>query len=436
MENIKNNINKIALPASISLMITAIYSACDMFFVAKLGTAATAAVGVAFAITAIIQAIGFAIGMGAGTLVAVEVGEEKYSTAGKIAVCAMLIGLMTGCILALAGNIWTVPILKVLGGSSESIRAGEWYTRIILVAAIPMIGTFILNNTLRAEGKASYASIVVLGAGIINIILDPIFIYVCNLKTTGVAIALIISQTISFCCMLYVYLGHKSKLMICLHKKWDFSYVRQIISNGMPGIYRQGFASISAIVLNRLAVAYGDEAVAAMSINNRIYMISFSIIIGYGQALQTVTGHNVSVRDQGKIYEAYRYSIYKCASVIIVVSVINFAIANDVVRVFAAGRKNTLHLAAAALKTQSAVFIFMVLPVMCNMVYQGMKCTKISSYIASLRQGIVFIPIVFVMNYIWGINGIIIAQPVADILSFIIILPTAIKINKKFSKMS
>ena len=93
-------------------------------------------------------------------------------------------------------------------------------------------------------------------------------------------------------------------------------------------------------------------------------------------------------------------------------------------------------MAAAALKTQSAVFIFMVLPVMCNMVYQGMKCTKISSYIASLRQGIVFIPIVFVMNYIWGINGIIIAQPVADILSFIIILPTAIKINKKFSKMS
>lgn len=428
MKMTNSEINKlipsIAVPASLSLVINSLYGVFDMYFVSKLGTSGTAAVGVAFAITALVQAIGFTIGMGSATLISAYLGEKKEKEAGKVGSIALLAGIISGVLFAVFGNINIEPLLGLLGGTRTSIEAGMWYSRIILITAPIAIGVFILNNMLRAEGRTSYATMIILSGGFLNIVLDPVFIFVFHMGVTGAGASFLVSQLYSFLGMFLLYIKGKTKVKLKLIKTWqDIKIFLEILKNGMPGFFRQGLASVAAVFISRSASEYGDEAIAGMAVSGKLYMVAFGIIIGIGQALQTTTGFCYGQTNKKRIGEAYSFCIVRGVAIMLVVGLINYILAPDIINIFSSGRKETFEIGVDALRYQSLVYPFMVLPVMCNMVYQGMRKSVKSTLVASLRQGIFFVPILYIMTYMFGIKGLIISQPLSDIFTFLVILP-------------
>lgn len=436
---IKKLVNTIALPAAFSLGATSLYQVFDMYFVARLGDSATAAIGVVSAIAAVIQAIGFTLGMGVGTVAAACLGRKQYQEAEEAALGALQIGLLLGGVIGLIGTFWTRPILEFLGGSPASIEQGIWYARILSLNAPLLIGTLVLNNLLRAEGKASVAMLVVLSGGILNIILDPVLIFGANLKVTGAAVALIVSQLYSFSLLLLLYIRKKTKIKLPIWGKWmGMKNLMEVLKNGMSGFFRQGLAFAAVTCINRSASSYGDEAVAAMSVSTKLYMVIFTLVIGMGQALQTITGYHYGTGNgkEDRMKKAFFYCLYRGVTGMLIAAVAVYVLAPDLTAIFAKGREATRKLGAEALRYQSFAFPFMVLPVMCNMVYQGQKKYVKSTLIAALRQGIFFLPVLYVFAGLWGMKGIMAAQPAADIFTCAAVLFLLIRNNAAISPAS
>lgn len=425
---IKKLVNTIAIPAALSLAATSLYQVFDMYFVSGLGDQATAAVGVAFAIVVVIQAVGFTIGMGVGTEVAACLGQKNDKTAEEIATSALQFGMLWGIVIAAAGVLWTEPILKFSGGTASSISGGIWYARLISLNAPFLIGTFVLNNLLRAEGKTSVAMLVVLSGGLIGIILDPVFIYLLGLGVTGAGVAAVVSQVYSFALLLLLYLRRKTKLHISLIgsiKKWK--HIGGILQNGMSGLFRQGLACAAVVCINRNAAEYGDEAVAAMSVSGKIYMVIFTLVIGMGQALQTITGYHYRTGKEERIREAFYNCLYKGIVGMTVATGILYVLSWDLMSLFAKGRKETIEMGTTALRYQALVFPFMVLPVLCNMIYQGEKKYVKSTWITSLRQGVFFLPTLYLFAHLWEMQGVMLAQPAADICTCLVTVPLLVR---------
>ena len=298
-------ITSLAIPTIIIMLVTAIYNIADTFFVAKLGTSASGAVGIVFSLMAIIQAIGFTLGMGSGSLISRLLGAKKNEKANEMASTGFFTAIIFGVLLALFGIINLDALMKDLGSSDSILPLAKNYAKYILIAAPVMCASFVLNNILRSEGKARFAMVGIASGSIINIFLDPILIFKFDMGISGAAIATMVSQMISFLILLSsVLIGVTiSKLSIKYMSK-KFSTYCLIIKTGLPSFTRQGLASISTVLLNLCAVGYGDAAVAALSIFSKIFMFIFSAVIGFGQGFQPVVGYNYGAEKYDRVRES------------------------------------------------------------------------------------------------------------------------------------
>ncbi|HKM21581.1 MAG TPA: MATE family efflux transporter, partial [Lachnospiraceae bacterium] len=284
---------KLSIPTIISMLITNIYNMADTFFVSKLGTSASGAVGIVFALMAILQAFGFMFGHGSGSIISRRLGQRDTESASRYASTGFFLALAVGCVIGILGIIFLIPFMKLLGSTDTILPFAKQYALYILLAAPFMTGSCVLNNILRYEGKASFAMVGLTLGGVINIIADPFFIFTLKLGVAGAGIATAMSQVISFSILLFMFLSGKteSKLSLRLITK-ELREVLEIIKVGFPSMMRQGLASVSTMLLNSQAAVYGDAAVAAMSIVNRICMFIFSVGLGLGQGLQPVAAFN------------------------------------------------------------------------------------------------------------------------------------------------
>lgn len=427
----KKKILGIAIPASISLVSAGVFGIIDMLFISWLGTETTAAVGITSTITAVIQAIGFTIGIGAGTQVSALIGENKKDEAGTVVSVALVSGIFIGVIIAVCGNVYTRDILRVLGANKSVVEEGIWYARAVFTTAPVVISAHILNNTLRGEGKAAPVMYVLLGTGVINSVLEYVLIRKMSFGIAGASVAMIISQIVCVTGLLTLYMVKKTGIKLkfrgivnCLNE------MAEVIKYGMSGLFRQGLGCISVALINRQASAFGDDKVAAMTINGRIYLIIYSIVIGWGQALSAMAGFCKEDKDQKRLREAYRFCVRVCVVIMIGFGILGYAFAPEISELFVRGKNDVWKWTVKAFRAQCAVFPFMVLPVMINMIFQGTRKTIISTFIASLRQGICMIPLIIILPQVWGAHGIILSQPVADILTFILILPFYFSIRR------
>ena len=270
----------LAIPMIISMLASAIYNLADTYFVSKLGTSASGAVGVVFSLMAIIQAVGFMLGMGSGAQISRLLGQKKNEQANIIAINGLVASLVFGVIIMLVGIRYNAPILRLLGSTDTILPHAEAYAKYIFYAAPFMAGSFLLNNILRAQGKASFAMVGITVGGILNIGLDPLLIFVFDMGTGGAALATAISQTISFFVLLIPFIFKKTEI----HLSYKYISVKPIIllrimKNGLPSFIRQGFASAATVLLNRQASLYGDSAIAGMSIVMRIVMFIFVLML-------------------------------------------------------------------------------------------------------------------------------------------------------------
>ena len=413
----------LAAPTILSMLITSIYNLADTFFVGQISTSASGAVGIVSSLMAIIQALGFTLGHGSGTIISRSLGSRNTDAATRFASTSFFTALAVGVVLAVVG-LATLPSFMMLLGSTETILPHACaYARPILIAAPLMISSLVMNNILRYEGKANFAMIGLVTGGVLNIVLDPIFMFGLGLGTAGAGIATALSQSISFCILLSMFLRGKTvsqfQLSAVTRSPAEFG---TILMTGLPSFGRQGLNSIGGMLLNIAARSYGDAAVAGMSIVSRIFMFIISVAIGTGQGFQPVAGFNYGARKYRRVEKACVFTM--CASfcflsVIIAACWFN---AEALIKLFRDDPEVTA-IALPAFRYQCFACFLQPVIVAGNMLFQSIGKSGRATFLACCRQGVFFIPLILTLPRMFGLLGIEICQPIADVLTFVVTVP-------------
>ncbi len=429
-------IAKLSGPTILSMMVTAIYNLADTFFVSQLGTSASAAVGIVFSVMAIIQAVGFTLGMGSASLISRKLGERKNEEANIIGSSAFACALIFGSAVALTGQLFINPIMRLLGATETILPYARNYARYIFLGAPLMTVQFVMNNELRSEGKAAFSMIALTTGGILNVLLDPVFIFVLKLGTTGAAVATLISQLISFCIFLQFYIRKKS--IVCYSVKYvskKFSVYWSIISNGLPSLCRQGLASIATVLLNRTAAVYSDAAIAGMSITTRIVMLVAGIMIGIGQGFTPVSGYNYGAKKYERVKKAYFFTVQAGFAVMSVLAFFIIIYAPDIIRLFR-DDPDVIEVGSRALRFQCFALPLHCLIIGTNMLMQSTGNIVPATFLSCNRQGVYFIPAILILPRLFGITGVEISQMVSDVLSVITAIPYVLWFFRKLDKIN
>ena len=413
----------LAAPTILSMLITSIYNLADTFFVGQISTSASGAVGVVSSLMAIIQALGFMLGHGAGSIISRSLGSQNTKAATRFASTSFFTALTFGLILAAVG-LTTLPHFMMLLGSTETILPHACaYARPILIAAPLMMSSLVMNNILRYEGKASFAMIGLVTGGVLNMVLDPVFIFGFGLGTAGAGIATALSQSISFCILLSMFLRGKTvsqfQLSAVTRSPAEFG---TILMTGLPSFGRQGLNSIGGMLLNIAARSYGDAAVAGMSIVSRIFMFIISVAIGTGQGFQPVAGFNYGARKYRRVEKACVFTM--CASfcfLSLIVAACWFN-AEALIKLFRDDPEVTA-IALPAFRYQCFACFLQPVIVAGNMLFQSIGKSGRATFLACCRQGVFFIPLILTLPRMFGLLGIEICQPIADVLTFVVTVP-------------
>ncbi|MCI8625347.1 MAG: MATE family efflux transporter [Lachnospiraceae bacterium] len=430
-------ITSLAIPTIISMLVTSIYNMADTFFVSKLGTSATGAVGIVFSLMAIIQAVGFTLGMGAGSLISRLMGQKKQEEAQEVASTSFFTAILFGLLLTFFGLVFIDPFMDLLGATDTILPYARGYARYILLGASIMSASFVLNNLLRCQGRAIYSMVGIGLGGVLNIALDPLFIFVLDLGISGAAIATLISQCISFSILLFFVCSDKSDVHIHLKSisRRPIIYA-QIIKTGLPTLARQGLASAANIALNVNAAVYGDAAVAAMSVVGRIFMFIISAIIGFGQGFQPVVGFNYGAKKYDRVREAYWFTVKVGTVFLTVMAVLGFFLAPQAIAIFRKDDAEVIAIGAFCMRAQCIFLPTQPFVVASNMLFQSIGKSWRATFLSAARQGIFFLPAIILLPMLLELTGVQIAQSAADALTFLVTVPFVISFFRELKKIS
>ena len=402
----------LAAPTILSMLITSIYNLADTFFVGQISTSASGAVGIVSSLMAILQALGFMLGHGSGSIISRSLGSQNTDAATRFASTSFFTALVFGGIITAAGLL-TLPDFMMLLGSTETI----------LLAAPIMMSSLVMNNILRYEGKASFAMIGLVTGGLLNIALDPLFIFGLGMGTAGAGLATALSQTISFCILLSMFLRGKTvsqfRITAVTHSPAEFG---TILMTGMPSFGRQGLNSIGGMLLNIAARGYGDAAVAGMSIVSRIFMFIISVAIGTGQGFQPVAGFNYGAQKYRRVQQACLFTMAASFCFLSVILTACWFNAETLIRLFRDDPEVTA-VALPAFRYQCFAMLLQPVIVAGNMLFQSIGKSGRATFLACCRQGVFFIPLILTLPRAFGLLGVEICQPIADVLTFFVTVP-------------
>ena len=408
-------IPKLAVPTIISMLITNIYNMADTFFVSQLGISASGAVGVIFSAMAIIQAVSFMIGMGAGTHVSQALGAGNREKADAYASTSFFTAFIVGVILAFFSLTNIDAVVRFLGSTETIAPYAKDYATYIFYAMPFMMCSFVMNNLLRFEGLTMYGMVGITAGGILNIVLDPILIFALDMGTAGAALATALSQVVSFCILLTMCNTKADALSIRFsHFKPSLRIYGGICYNGIPSLGRQGIASISNILLNNAAGVYGDAAIAAMSIVCRYAMFINSSVIGFGQGFQPVCGAAFGAKQTARCQEAYRFCQRVAIAFSLAAGLAFFIFAPALAARFAPDAQSA-EAARRALRLQSVAFPAQSAVILMTMLTQAMGLTLRASLVATSRQALFFLPLLAVLPRLFGLWGLLACQSASDL---------------------
>ena len=414
-------IPRLAIPTIISMLITAIYNMADTFFVSQIGTSASGAVGVIFSAMAIIQAVSFMMGMGTGTNVSQALGAGNEDRAKRYAAVGFFTAFGVGVVLAIAGLANIDALVRFLGATETIAPYAKDYATYIFYATPFMMCSFVMNNLLRFEGLAMYGMVGITTGGILNMVLDPLFIFTFGMGTAGAAIATAISQIVSFTILLIMCNTKPDAITIDPRNfRPSLKMYAKILYIGFPSLGRQGIASISTILLNTAAGVYGDAAIAAMSIVTRFIMFINSSIIGFGQGFQPVCGFSYGAGKYSRVREAFRFCVKVSTALLIVLAGASMLMSSQIVTVFRRDDAEVIRIGTTALRLQLSTLPLWGFIVMSNMLTQSIGYGARATLLSIARQGIFLIPALLTLPGILGLLGIQIAQPISDVCTLIL----------------
>ncbi len=430
---IGKTILELSLPNTVGLLVIAAYSLADSFFVSELGTAAGAAIGVVFPLPVLIQAVGYTLGLGAGSRLSRALGKKDRDTASELAASAIVWALILGGGIAAVGLWKEETLLRLFGASTDIIDIALAYLTPLLWATPAMCATFVLSQLLRAEGLAVYSMVGLAVGSICNIILDPILISGVGMGIAGASTATLISQILSAVILLSAYIFHKSHLRPFSHLGFGaLLLIGKISVTGLPSLFRQGLSGLATILINHAAADYSDAAVLALSLVARVFLLVFSLCLGIGQGMMPVVGYSHGAGNTKRQWDAYRFAVRLSTAVMFAISIPLTIWAPEVISLFR-DDSEVVRIGAFALRAQCAV-LFVHGLVTCTILYlQAIGRAFLGTILAAARQGFFFLPLIFLLPAKFGLLGLCLAQPAADAVTFLfawIIRKTRIKSSK------
>ena len=424
-EKIPTLVLNMAVPSIISMLITSFYNMADTFFVGQIGTTATAAVGVIFPLMSIIQALGFTFGHGSGNYISRKLGQGEVEDAKKMAATGFVSALVAGAIFGLVGLIFLDGLVGILGATPTIAPYARQYAMYILIGTPFMASSLVLNNQLRFQGSAFFGMIGMGVGAVLNIALDPLFIFVLDMGVSGAALATILSQIVSFCLLLRG-CTRGGNIAISL-KSFSPSWARykEIARGGTPSLFRQGLGSVATICLNFAAGIYGDAAIAGMSIVTRVLQFANSAIIGLGQGFQPVCGFNYGAKLYGRVRKAFWFTVSLAFCVLLIGSIVGIAFAPQIIAIFRKEDLEVIKIGALSLRLQCIFLPLSAFVVGSNMMLQTIGKPVKASISAAARTGLFFVPAILILPQFFGLLGVQMSQAVADLCSFVLCVPLA-----------
>lgn len=432
---VKRLIPALAVPTIISMLVTTFYNMADTFFVGKLSTAATGAVGVVFSFMAILQAVGFMFGQGSGTYISQKLGEKRIKEAAMMCATGFYSSLITGIIIMILGLVFLEPLSRILGATDTILPYAKAYLSIILLGSPAVTSSLVLNNQLRYQGSAMYAMVGIVTGAVLNIGLDPLFIFVFDMDIYGAALATVISQYVSM--LLLWFQARKGGSVRIEFRNFapNWKNLREILRRGFPSLCRQGLASIATICLNLAAGVYGDAAIAGMSVVSRVSFFVNAALIGFGQGFQPVCGFNYGAGLYKRVKEGFWFCVKAGFVFLVIMGILSYIFAPQVIAVFRKDDPDVIAVGTAALRFMCIAFPLNSWIVICNMFLQSIGKAARASMLAACRQGLFFIPLVFILPALFELKGVEMCQMVSDIFSFAVAIPLTIGVVRNMGRV-
>ena len=428
-------IPKMAVPTIVAFLINSIYSMADTYFVSSLGTNATAAVSVNASLDQMIMMCGAMLAMGANSYIARLLGEGDEKKASQVLSTSFFTAFFFGALLMIFGNLFMTPMVRLLGATPTCESYSIDYASYVLLAAPFMASNFVMNQCLRSEGSATLSMIGMGFGGVLNVVLDPIFIFGFDMGVAGASLATAISKLVSFAILIFPYITRRSLLHLSIrnyHPTKDI--ISKVVSVGSSSLFRNGLNVVSAIMLNNIAGNMSDSVLAAVGVSNRIMMFPFCIILGFGNGFQPVAGFNWGAKRYDRVDESYKFSsrVSLIGSTIMAVAIALFC--DQLIVLFAGTDMEMRRIGAFCILAQCIALPIHAWVATVNMLCVGLGNAKGAMLLATARQGTCFIPFVFVMAFLWGEYGVASIQALADVLSLVLALPISIAMVKKIHK--
>lgn len=413
---------KLGIPTTVSMLITSIYNMADTYFVGELGESQQAATGILFTLQAIIQAVSFMLGQGSGTLVSKCLADKDTDSASEYVSTAFFTGIAAGSVLLCAGLIFLTPLMYVLGSTDTILPYAKQYGMWVLLACPFMVGSFVLNNNLRYEGRAFYSMIGLVSGGLLNIFGDWLTIRVMDMGVFGAGLSTAVSQVVSFMLLLIFHRRMAQGKISLSHISKKGKVYLSIMRVGFPALIRQGLTSISNGLLNNLTKPYGDAAIAAMSVVNRYSALVMCVGLGVGQGFQPVASFNYQAKKYSRVKKGLLFTMGVGVVLVLIMSLPGLIFPEFIVSLFQESAE-VQRIGAFALRAAAVGVLFLPLSIPVNMLYQSIRKAAVSSVLSLMRSGLMLIPTLIITTYLWGLTGVQISQPIADIGTGLVSIP-------------
>ncbi len=405
-----------------TMLVTSVYNIADTYFVGFISTQATAAVGIVFSVMFVLQAIGFFFGHGSGNFISRELGAKRHEQASRMAITGVAYSFAAGLLVAVTGLVFMSPLSVMLGSTPTILPSTKQYMGIVLLGAPFLTSSLTLNNQLRFQGNAAHAMLAVVAGAVLNIILDPIFIFVFEMGVAGAATATVIGQLCSWLVLLAM-TRHEGNLRLrWKHFTPSARFAREIVAGGTPSLMRQGLGSVATILMNVAAAGYGDAAIAAMSIVNRFTMLIMAAIIGLGQGYQPLCGFCYGARLYGRVKSGMWFCVRVGTVFLVACSIVGFGFTRQIIDTFRSD-PHVVEIGATALRWQLLTLPLMATYMYANMMLQTIGMTWRANLLAASRQGLFFIPMILLLPFLFGLKGVELCPAVCDVCAFILTIP-------------
>lgn len=426
---------KMALPTIVSMLVMSFYNMADTYFVSHLGTAATGAVGINLSLMSFIQMLGTALAMGANSFIARLLGQKRNEDAAKVLSVAFFLSVGIGLVTLVLGLLFMEPLVVLMGARDEVIPYAMDYATYILLAAPFMMGVFVLNQCLRAEGAATLSMIGVVSGSLLNIGLDPIFISTFGLGVAGAAIATAISKVVSFIILVVPYLRARTVIRLSIH---DFKPNREIaaelIKMGFPTLARTGLTTLANIVTNNVASAFSVSALAAISVVNKIMTFVSSAVLGFGQGYQPVAGFNWGAERYDRVKKSFWFSSLVSVFSVSALGIAAAVFAPQLMMAFTEYDQEMVEIGALAIRMQCLAMPSVAWVIIVNMTYAGLGKAAGAAILSVVRQGVFFIPMVLLLPRLFDVYGLASVQGAADMLTLILSVPLSVTILREIGR--